>query len=257
VHETLGFWRAAWLSPHWWLRKEYIALVTELAGFEAGPLLRRARVEPRWAVVTETDLPALRAANAALTEAEIRRRWQEGPTPPHRGRHVAARPRRGHARPPVFRRALQAPSPGAARRAHRRGAGRARACRPEPPRGRAGIGARPRATLGGRAAPGPPIGGAARSRPRRPRRRDRPRRHARARPLRVRPRRAGGPDPAPPARRWGAQSRAPLSTALGSGLAGGPAAAGVADGGVAGASRAVHGGCSSRPSPGSAPSQCR
>jgi len=78
VRETLGLWRAAWLSPRWWLRKEYRALATDLSVIEAAPLLRGARARPQWTIVGHTDIPALLAANPKLTVEEVRRRWGEG-----------------------------------------------------------------------------------------------------------------------------------------------------------------------------------
>lgn len=78
MYETLGFWRALWLAPRWWVRKEYLVLVKDLRA--VGPSLPPLGGGPsaRWTTLTEFDIPSLRAANSKLSEAELRRRWNEG-----------------------------------------------------------------------------------------------------------------------------------------------------------------------------------
>ena len=77
MYETLGLWRALWLSPRWQVRKEYIVLAKDLRT-ETPKLLTETQVPVRWTVLTEAEIPSLRAANPALSETEMRRRWQEG-----------------------------------------------------------------------------------------------------------------------------------------------------------------------------------
>jgi hypothetical protein len=78
VYDTLGLWRALWLSPRWQVRRKFVVLVTDLRAAGTRPSLAGAKVAVRWAALTEADIPALRAANAKLSEAEMRRRWREG-----------------------------------------------------------------------------------------------------------------------------------------------------------------------------------
>lgn len=78
MYDTLGFWRALWLSPRWQVRREFLVLVTDLRAEGARPSLAGAKVAVRWAALTEADIPALRAANPKLSEAEMCRRWREG-----------------------------------------------------------------------------------------------------------------------------------------------------------------------------------
>ena len=78
MYETLGLWRALWLSPRWQVRREYVVLVKDLHTVETPALLREARVPVRWTVLTDADIPSLRAVNPRLSETEMRRRWQAG-----------------------------------------------------------------------------------------------------------------------------------------------------------------------------------
>jgi hypothetical protein len=78
VYETLGFWRALWLAPRWWVRKEYLVLVKDLRALEPSSLPRVGGPPVRWITLTEADIPSLRAATPKLSEAELRRRWDEG-----------------------------------------------------------------------------------------------------------------------------------------------------------------------------------
>lgn len=78
MYDTLGLWRTLWLSPRWQVRKEYLVLVKDLRSVETPALLRKAGVRVRWTSLTEADIPPLRAVNPGLSEAEMRRRWQEG-----------------------------------------------------------------------------------------------------------------------------------------------------------------------------------
>lgn len=78
MRETLGLWRAAWLSPGWWVRKEYQVLTTDLSAIDTTELQRGVRARPRWAVLSAADIPALLGANTKLSASELRRRWDEG-----------------------------------------------------------------------------------------------------------------------------------------------------------------------------------
>jgi hypothetical protein len=78
VYETLGFWRALWLSPRWQVRKEYLVLVKDLARGETLAQPGRSPASVQWRVLSESDIGALRSANPKLAEAEARRRWREG-----------------------------------------------------------------------------------------------------------------------------------------------------------------------------------
>jgi hypothetical protein len=78
VYDTLGLWRALWLSPRWQIRKEYLVLSKDLSTLETQRLPTDAQVPARWTILTDADIPALRVSNPLLSEAEMRRRWQEG-----------------------------------------------------------------------------------------------------------------------------------------------------------------------------------
>ncbi len=78
VYETLGLWRALWLSPRWQVRREFLVLVTDLDARETAPLLGTAKVQVQWGTLTDADIPAIHAANPRLSEIEMRRRWREG-----------------------------------------------------------------------------------------------------------------------------------------------------------------------------------
>lgn len=78
MYETLGFWRALGLAPRWWIRKEYLVLVKDLRALEPSSLPRGGGPAVRWTTLTEADIPSLRAANPEVSEAELRRRWEEG-----------------------------------------------------------------------------------------------------------------------------------------------------------------------------------
>lgn len=79
MYETLGFWRALWLAPRWWVRKEYLVLVKDLRALEPSSSLPRGGGLPaRWTTLTEDDIPSLRAANPKLSGSEMHRRWAEG-----------------------------------------------------------------------------------------------------------------------------------------------------------------------------------
>jgi len=78
MYETLGLWRALWLSPRWQFRKCFLVLVTELGSSVTAPALRAPRIAVEWTALTEKDVPLIRRAHPKLPEAELRRRWREG-----------------------------------------------------------------------------------------------------------------------------------------------------------------------------------
>jgi hypothetical protein len=78
MYETLGLWRALWLSPRWQIRKCFLVLVTDLQSGIIAPALRAPPVAVDWTVLTERDIRAIRIAYPKLGEDELRRRWREG-----------------------------------------------------------------------------------------------------------------------------------------------------------------------------------
>jgi hypothetical protein len=80
MYDTLGVWRALWLSPRWQVRKEYLVLSKDLRTVDTGGSAAHGGGSPMSRAVTEADMPSLRAANPHLSEAEMRRRWGEGQT---------------------------------------------------------------------------------------------------------------------------------------------------------------------------------
>ena len=78
MYDTLGLWRALWLSPRWQIRKTYLVLSKDLSTVETRDAAAATRVSLTWRVLTEDDISSLRAVNPDLSEAEMRRRWTEG-----------------------------------------------------------------------------------------------------------------------------------------------------------------------------------
>ena len=75
ANRTLGIRRLLWVAPQWLLRQEYLVLVKDLRlplpGIPANESLR-------WTPLTESQIDQVLAINPALSEAEIRRRWEDG-----------------------------------------------------------------------------------------------------------------------------------------------------------------------------------
>jgi len=64
-----------WIVPGWMIRREYLVLVMNLRL----PLPEIPSGESmEWTTLTEGVIPCVLASNLALSEAEIRRRWEEG-----------------------------------------------------------------------------------------------------------------------------------------------------------------------------------
>jgi len=75
ANRTLGLRRLLWVAPQWLLRQEYLVYVKDLRL----PLPEvPAHESLRWTCFTEAQIDRVLAINAALSEAEIRRRLKEG-----------------------------------------------------------------------------------------------------------------------------------------------------------------------------------
>ena len=75
AYRTLGLRRMLWVAPQWLLRQEYLVLVKDLRL----PLPEvPAHESLRWTGFTEAQIDRVLAFNPALSEAEIRRRLNEG-----------------------------------------------------------------------------------------------------------------------------------------------------------------------------------
>ena len=75
ANSALGLRRLLWVAPQWLVRQEYLVLVKDLRL----PLPEvPARESLRWTAFTEAQIDQVLAINPALSEAEIRRRLEEG-----------------------------------------------------------------------------------------------------------------------------------------------------------------------------------
>jgi len=75
ANRTLGIRRLLWVAPQWLLRQEYLVLIKDLRL----PLPEvPAHESLRWTSFTEAQIDQVLAINPALSEAEIRRRLEEG-----------------------------------------------------------------------------------------------------------------------------------------------------------------------------------
>ena len=80
MHHTLGFWRRMSASLRWKVERRYFVLIKDLQRSAPPPALtsRLDLTSLRWTRLTDAEISAVRAMNATLSEAEIRRRWREG-----------------------------------------------------------------------------------------------------------------------------------------------------------------------------------
>jgi GNAT superfamily N-acetyltransferase len=75
AHRTLGLKRMLWVAPQWLVRQEYLVLVKDLRL----PLPDvPAHESLRWTGFAEAQIDRVLAIDPALSEAEIRRRWEDG-----------------------------------------------------------------------------------------------------------------------------------------------------------------------------------